>query len=82
MVRLERVFIKYPEKITALETRFPGVFANKQNHCAECNPTCKHRQGDADPWCSYLEFWFVDPSHDDAIFVWELFKLENNIKPV
>jgi len=82
MVRLERVFKRYPEMTVALETRFPGSISQKKNHCSECNPTCKHRQGDANPWYSYAEFWFNNPTHDDAMFVWELFKLENNIKPV
>jgi len=80
MVKLERVFTKHPEKAAALETRFPNIFAQKNQHCAECKPTCKHRQGGDDPWCSYAEFWFINPSHENAVFVWELFKLENNIK--
>ena len=83
MVRLERVFNKHPDKMTALEERFPGVFAQKKKHCVDCQPTCKHRQvGGNDAWCSYVEFWFEKPTYDDAIFIWELFKLDNNIKLV
>ena len=82
IVRLERVFKKHPDKIAAVEARFPGIFTQKRQHCADCNPTCKHRQVDASSWCSYTEFWFNNLTHDDAIFVWELFKLENNIKLV
>jgi len=81
MVKLERVFTKHPEKITALETRFPGIFAQKSRHCTECKPTCKHRQVNPNPWCSNTEFWFEKPTHNDAMFLWELFKLNNNIKP-
>jgi hypothetical protein len=81
-VRLERVFKKYPEKMAALDALFPDVFTNKRKHCAECQPTCKHRQTVTGTWCGYTDFRFEKPTHDDAMFIWELFKLENNIKPV
>jgi len=77
LVRLERVFKKHPEKAAELEARFPGSITNKRKHCADCKPTCKHRQDGDDPWCGYTEFWFGNPTHDDAMFVWELFKLDN-----
>ena len=83
-VKLERVFEKSPEEMTKLDARFPGIFAQKQQHCQphDCKPTCKHRQNGLNPWCSYTEFRFNNPTHDDAIFVWELFKLDSNIKPI
>ena len=82
MVRLNRVFAKHPEKIAELESRFPEIFTKKRQGCADCDTTCKYRYTGDKSWCGYIEFWFEKPTHDDAIFIWELFKLDNNIKPV
>ncbi|MCL2404547.1 MAG: hypothetical protein FWC92_03250 [Defluviitaleaceae bacterium] len=83
-VRFERVFSKHPEKIAELEARFPGIFAQKeaqgQRRCANCEPTCKHLYMGTVSYCDYSEFKFDKLSHDDAIFIYELFKLDNNIK--
>jgi hypothetical protein len=81
-VRLERVFTKHADKTAMLEARFPGIFAQKRRNCADCKPECKHRHLGINPWCGYTEFYFNNPTHDDVMFVWELFKLDNNIKPV
>ncbi|MCL1787495.1 MAG: RRXRR domain-containing protein [Defluviitaleaceae bacterium] len=85
-VRLERVFTKHPNKQAEAEKRFPGIFTQKQPHCNPCNPDCKYRftyaeGNETKPCCGYTNFYFNNVTPDDAMFVWELFKLDNNIKP-
>jgi len=88
-MRLERVFAKHPLKVGEAEARFPGIITNHRHFCGECKPDCKYRLGygedsdnDSDKGkscCTYAEFYFRNLTYDDVMFVWELFKLDNNI---
>jgi len=81
MCRLKKVFEKHPEKITEMITRFSDIFKQKWNFCDPCKSDCKfilsYGQGHC---CGFSDFRFENITLDDAKFIFELFKLEHNIK--
>jgi len=81
--RLKKVFDKHPEKAAELDARFPGIFRWKWNFCSTCKPECKFVLSHSDGHCcGFSDFRFENVTLDDAKFIFELFKLEHNIKSV
>lgn len=81
MCRLKKVFEKHPEKISALDTRFPGIFKEKWNFCGHCKPDCKFILSYGDGHCcGFSDFRFENATLSDAQFIFGLFKLEHHIK--
>jgi len=80
MCRLKKVFDKHPKKIAELDARFPGIFKRKWNFCNDCKPDCKFilSYGDGN-CCGFSDFRFDNVTLDDAMFIFELFKLEHNM---
>jgi hypothetical protein len=86
-VRLCHAFAKNHDAKITLDTYFPGIFERKRFACGQekCNAECKHRiahtaNGEEKFCCGYAEFYFASPTHEQAMFVWQLFKLECNVK--
>ena len=78
-VLFQRIFTKHPEKAAELVRRFPKAFENSKINCKNCvDGKCKHQ---IQKWCA-KSIRFDNPSLDDAKFILELYKLENNIKPI
>lgn len=87
MVRLTKVFDKHPEKIAELDAYFPDILTKKSFHCSPCNPDCKYRivyefDSETKSLCGYSEFRFKNVTFEQAMYVWELFKMECNAKLV
>ena len=88
------VFTKEPEKIRVLAERFPETFQTRGHNQDEQTKCCKpyttpcsmrisyEIDGKKRHSCSYNAFWFNNPTLDDVKLILELFKLENNIKPI
>ncbi|MCL2285397.1 MAG: hypothetical protein FWC32_03425 [Firmicutes bacterium] len=91
-VKFNNVFRTHPEKINDLMKRFPESFGRPwTSWCFKCKPNevnCKNaiiyiKENRKFHHCgvkSYL--YFHDPSFEDVKAILELYKLENNIKPM
>jgi hypothetical protein len=92
----QKIFTKHPEKAEELMKRFPDAFGREESECNGCTAgNCKKRisyvfNGKAHQSCGGREsnknvkpaFVFENPSLEDVKFLLELYKLENNIKPL
>jgi hypothetical protein len=87
-----KIYHTHPEKIKWLKKRFPSSFATRWGGCYKCKEkkgkleTCKHRvminQDNPKTGCVKGYFYFHDPTFDDVKEILEMYKLENNIKPL
>ena len=89
--RFYQVFQTHPERIADLRKRFPDSFGRPWNACCRCKAKadeCKKRvtfkKGSQDyHHCgARAYFYFHDPDFDDVKTILELYKIENNIKPL
>jgi len=82
-VQFKRIFTTIPNMKEVLITRFPQVIYRKRSTCWGCRDECTKRiifdiSGNEKRCCN--TFVFADPTHDDVMFLLELFKEENRIK--
>jgi len=82
-VKLERVFNKHPEKKAEFDARFPNIVID----CEDCND-CKLKTlsistPELETTAISLScdgYVFPNISFENAIYIWELFKIECNVK--
>jgi len=87
-----KTYHTHPDKIAWLKERFPSSFNTRWGGCHRCKAkkgtmeTCKHRviihPDNPHYRCIKGYLYFHNPTFDDIKTMLEIFKLENNIKPV
>ena len=90
--KFQRVFETHPKKIVALAKRFPSAFGNPAYNCpTRCGSSpdkmCKNNYtyemgGIIYRTCRHSNFEFPNPTLDDVKLIFELWQLENKVKPV
>jgi hypothetical protein len=87
-----KIYYTHPQKIEWLTKRFPESFTTRWGGCHRCKEKkgklneCKHRiifdEDNPHHRCIRGFFYFHNPTFDDVKMILEMYKLENNIKPI